>query len=150
MCNYCGCRAFPLIRRLTDEHEAIADTASELRHAIVAGRHDAATRLLDELIGLLIPHTTTEERGLFAELRYDPVFAEEVDNLCREHADIHGVLMTVDRAVPDWSAVIAAIRRLYRHIDNEEHGLFPAAVIALPIPIWDRITDDAEPGAFAR
>jgi hemerythrin-like domain-containing protein len=124
--------------------------AGELRNAIVAGLQDEAMKLLDELIGLLIPHTTTEEQGLFAELRFDPVLAEEVDNLCREHADIHGVLMAVDRAVPDWSAVIAAIQRLNRHIDNEEHGLFPAAVIALPISAWDRITDEAEPGALVR
>jgi Hemerythrin HHE cation binding domain len=145
VCNYCGCRAFPLIGRLTDEHEAIADAAGELRTAIVARRHDEAIRLLDQVIGLLIPHTTTEEQGLFAELRFDPVLAEEVDKLCREHADIHGVLAAVDRTVPDWSAVLAAIDRLYRHIDNEEHGLFPAAVIALPIAAWDRITPATQP-----
>ena len=48
-----------------------------------------------------------------------------------------------DRSVPDWSAVLAAMHRLYRHIDNEEYGLFPAAVIALPIEAWDRVTDEA-------
>jgi hemerythrin-like domain-containing protein len=148
MCNYCGCRAFPLIGRLTEEHDAIADIAGELHSAIKAGRHDEATQLLDELIGLLIPHTSTEEQGLFAELRFDSVLAEEVDKLCREHADIHGVLMAADRTVPDWSAVLAAIPRLYRHIDNEEYGLFPAAVIALPMPAWDRITDEVETGAL--
>ncbi|HET8681884.1 MAG TPA: hypothetical protein VFM54_08430 [Micromonosporaceae bacterium] len=35
---------------------------------------------------------------------------------------------------------LTALDRLHRHIDNEEHGLFPAAVVALPIPAWDRIT----------
>jgi hypothetical protein len=35
--------------------------------------------------------------------------------------------------------VRAALQRLSRHIDNEEHGLFPAVVIALPIPAWDRL-----------
>jgi hypothetical protein len=49
-------------------------------------------------------------------------------------------LGAVDRAAPDWPTVLAALERLHRHIDNEEHGLFPAAVIALPIPAWDRIT----------
>lgn len=36
--------------------------------------------------------------------------------------------------------MLAALDRPHRHIDNEEHRLFPAAVIALPIPAWDRIT----------
>lgn len=93
--------------------------------------------LLDELLTLLRPHTATEESGLFAELRAEGSLTEAVDQLCAEHDDIHGVL---GREAPDWSAVLAALERLHRHIDNEEHGLFPAAVIALPFPAWDRLT----------
>ena len=48
--------------------------------------------------------------------------------------------MSCWRAAPDWPVVLAALERLHRHIDNEEHGLFPAAVIALPIDAWDRVT----------
>jgi hypothetical protein len=67
---------------------------------------------------------------LFSELRAEGSLAEAVAKLCAEHDDIHGVLGGIDRAAPDWPA---ALDRLRRHIDNEEHGLFPAAVIALPI-----------------
>ena len=140
MCSYCGCRAFPLVARLTAEHFEIAETAGSLRRAIRAGEQVAAVELVRELVGLLVPHTTTEERGLFAELRAEGSLAEEVDRLCAEHADIHGVLGHVDVQAPDWPTVLAALDRLFRHIDNEEHGLFPAAVIALPFPAWDRIT----------
>ncbi|MFU8872772.1 hemerythrin domain-containing protein [Micromonospora sp. SL4-19] len=139
MCNYCGCRDFPLIGRLSAEHEAIANAAGRLRTAIDSG-DPAALAALDELVGLLLPHTATEEDGLFAELRAEGSLAEAVTRLCAEHQDIHGVLGSLDRVVPDWPAVLAALERLHRHIDNEEHGLFPAAVIALPIPAWDRIT----------
>ncbi|MFD2768002.1 hemerythrin domain-containing protein [Micromonospora eburnea] len=139
MCNYCGCRDFPLIGRLSAEHEAIANAAGRLRAAIGTGA-PAALTALDELLALLMPHTTTEEDGLFAELRAEGSLAEAVTRLCAEHQDIHGVLGGVDRLAPDWPAVLAALDRLHRHIDNEEHGLFPAAVIALPIPAWDRIT----------
>ncbi|WP_406045631.1 hemerythrin domain-containing protein [Micromonospora sp. NBC_00898] len=139
MCNYCGCREFPLVGRLTAEHEAIANAAGRLRTAVRAGGADALPAL-DTLVALLIPHTTVEEQGLFAELRAEGSLAEAVEQLCAEHDDIHGVLGGVDRAAPDWPAVLAALDRLHRHIDNEEHGLFPAAVIALPIPVWDRIT----------
>jgi hemerythrin-like domain-containing protein len=140
VCNYCGCRAFPLIDQLTDEHEAIENAAGALRRALRAGSYDKAVGLLDDLVALLLPHTSTEEDGLFAELRAEGSLTEAVDKLCREHVDIHGVLGNIDRADPDWPAVLAALERLHRHIDNEEHGLFPAAVIALPIPAWDRIT----------
>jgi hemerythrin-like domain-containing protein len=140
MCNYCGCRDFPLVALLTEQHDAIEEKAGQLRRAIRDGREEDASRLLEALVSLLIPHTATEERGLFAELRAEGSLAEAVERLCDEHRDIHGVLRAVDRAAPDWPAVLAALERLHRHIDNEEHGLFPAAVIALPIPNWDRIT----------
>ncbi|MFD6663667.1 hemerythrin domain-containing protein [Micromonospora chalcea] len=139
MCNYCGCREFPLIGRLSAEHEAIANAAGLLRGAVRAAGPDALVAL-DALLALLMPHTSTEEDGLFVELRAEGSLAGAVAKLCAEHDDIHGVLGGVDRAAPDWPAVLAALDRLHRHIDNEEHGLFPAAVIALPIPAWDRIT----------
>nr|WP_030498893.1 hemerythrin domain-containing protein [Micromonospora purpureochromogenes] len=145
MCNYCGCREFPLIGQLSAEHEAIANAAGRLRGAVRAGGPDALVAL-DALLALLMPHTATEEDGLFVELRAEGSLAGAVAKLCAEHDDIHGVLGGVDRADPDWPAVLAALDRLHRHIDNEEHGLFPAAVIALPIPAWDRITP-AEPAA---
>ncbi|GIJ31580.1 MULTISPECIES: hemerythrin domain-containing protein [Micromonospora] len=139
MCNYCGCREFPLIGQLSAEHEAIANAAGRLRTAITSGGTDAVA-LLDELLALLMPHTDIEERGLFVELRAEGSLTEAVDRLCDEHDDIHGVLGALDRKAPDWPTVLAALDRLRRHIDNEEHGLFPAAVIALPIPAWDRVT----------
>ncbi|MFI7577745.1 hemerythrin domain-containing protein [Micromonospora sp. NPDC049497] len=139
MCNYCGCRGFPLIGRLSAEHETISNAAGRLRTAVHDGADDALVAL-DDLLALLMPHTATEEGGLFAELRAEGSMAEAVDQLCAEHDDIHGVLGAVDRTAPDWPPVLAALDRLHRHIDNEEHGLFPAAVITLPIPAWDRIT----------
>lgn len=139
MCNYCGCRDFPLISRLTIEHEEIANAAGRLRSAIERDHGDQMTEL-DTLLGLLTPHTAREEIGLFVEIRAEGSLTEAVDQLCDEHDDIHGVLESIDRTAPDWPAVLAALGRLHRHIDNEEHGLFPAAVIALPIEAWDRIT----------
>lgn len=139
MCNYCGCRDFPLIARLSTEHEAIANAAGRLRRAITGGQDDPVAAL-DDLLGLLMPHTGAEEAGLFVEVRAEGSLTEAVDKLCAEHDDIHGVLAAVDRTAPDWPAVLAVLDRLHRHIDNEEHGLFPAAVIALPMDAWDRMT----------
>ncbi|MFG1945829.1 hemerythrin domain-containing protein [Nonomuraea sp. NPDC048826] len=140
MCNYCGCRDFPLIGRLSEEHAEIGEVARTLRRAVDQAAYDEARELLDELLALLLPHTAEEERGLFAELREEGSLEEEVDRLCGEHAEIHGVLAAVDRENPDWNRVLGAVSRLHLHIDKEEHGLFPAAVIVLPIPAWERIT----------
>ncbi|MFI7707567.1 hemerythrin domain-containing protein [Nonomuraea sp. NPDC049480] len=148
MCNYCGCREFPLIGRLSQEHWDIAECAGALRRAIGEARHDDATALLDELIARLIPHTAIEQNGLFAELRADGSLADEVERLCAEHADIHGVLGATDTAAPDWPAVLKALDRLHQHIDHEEHGLFPAAVIMLPLAAWDRITPEQSPAVL--
>lgn len=139
--NYCGCREFPLIGQRTGEHEAIADAAGRLTRAVRHGGADPAA-CLDALLALLGPHTAAEEGGLFVELRAEGSLAGAVDTLCAEHVDIHGVLGAVDRANPDWPDVLTALDRLHRHIDNEEHGLFPAAVIALPMDAWDRVTPD--------
>lgn len=143
MCNYCGCRDFPVIAQLSTEHEDIANATGRLRTAITQGHHDECFPALDILLDLLMPHTTGEENGLFVELRDEGSLTEAVEKLCAEHDDIHGVLGSVDRSAPDWDGVLAALDRLVRHIDNEEHGLFPAAVIALPIAAWDRITPAA-------
>jgi len=140
MCNYCGCRDFPLIGRLSEEHLRIGELSVELRRAIRAARYDEAARLLDALLAELLPHTAAEERGLFAELRAEGSLADEVERLCGEHAGIHDVLTGIDPASPDWPRVLGALELLHRHIDKEEHGLFPAAVIMLPLPAWDRIT----------
>ncbi|MEV0589845.1 hemerythrin domain-containing protein [Nonomuraea cavernae] len=142
MCNYCGCRDFPLIGRLSEEHVRISELAGALRRAIRATRYDEALPLLDPLLAELLPHTADEERGLFAELRAEGSLADEVERLCGEHTDIHGVLTGIDRASPDWPRVLGALELLQRHIDKEEHGLFPAAVIMLPIPAWERITTE--------
>ncbi|TDC69380.1 hemerythrin domain-containing protein [Actinomadura sp. GC306] len=140
MCNYCGCRDFPLIGRLSREHVEIEEAAGELRRAIGQGRYGDAVPLLDELLGLLTPHTGTEESGLFAELRAEGSLAAEVARLCAEHEEIHGVLGAVDRRDPDWDAVLGALGKLREHIDHEEHGLFPASIVMLGMDAWDRIT----------
>jgi hemerythrin-like domain-containing protein len=139
VCNYCGCREFPLIARFTTDHELIAEAGDRLRRAITTGGSDPVVAL-DALLDLLLPHTAAEEHGLFAELRAEGSLIELVDTLCAEHDDIHGVLRAVDRSTADWKPVLAAVERLREHIDHEEYGLFPAAVIALPFDAWDRVT----------
>jgi hemerythrin-like domain-containing protein len=140
MCNYCGCRDFPVIARFSAEHVEIEETAGLLRRAVTAGDHATARRLLTQLAGMLAPHVAREEAGLFAELADDATMRDMCAELCAEHQDLDAVLCPPSGEEPDWPAVLTALERLRHHIDKEEHGVFPAAVVLLPMPAWDRIT----------
>ena len=141
MCSYCGCRANTVIARYSAEHDEIVNAMGVLRRAANAGDHDSARIAARDLAGLLDPHTASEERSLFAELRRDAEFAAHVDGLCAEHREIDGVLARV--AEGDFEVVGALEDILRRHIDKEENGLFPAAVIALDGPAWERVVSTA-------
>lgn len=137
MCSYCGCRSITVIADLTRDHELVVDVLGEVARA--ADRGDAASMSTHacELAALLAPHTRAEERGLFAELRHEPELADHLDSLVREHHEIDAL---VERAVAGDVTAAAPLRRLLRrHIDKEENGVFPAAVIALDGPRWDAV-----------
>jgi|SRR5690606_4288571 len=140
MCEHCGCRQFPVVGRLSEDHLRIHELSGRLRRAIRAGDDGAARGWLTELTDLLVPHVATEESGLFAELRDDETAREFVERLCDDHDDLAAALRPPDRERPDWKAVLAGLDRLQDHIDKEEYGVFPAAVILLSMPAWERIT----------
>lgn len=141
MCSYCGCRANTVIARYSGEHDDIINEMGVLRRAAQAGDRSEVELVAGRLAALLHPHTTSEERSLFAELRLDAEFAEHVDGLCAEHREIDSVLARVGSG--DLAAAGALEGLLRRHIDKEENGLFPAAVIALDGPAWERVVSRA-------
>jgi hemerythrin-like domain-containing protein len=141
VCSYCGCRANTVIARYSEEHDEIVNAMGVLRRSASAGDGDGARVAAGDLAGLLDPHTASEERSLFAELRRDAEFTAHVDGLCAEHREIDGVLARVSGG--DLAAVGVLEGILRRHIDKEENGLFPAAVIALDGPAWERVVGTA-------
>lgn len=141
MCSYCGCRANTVIGRYSAEHDQIINAMGILRRAAATGGHDATTDAASSLTDLLEPHTASEERSLFAELRLDPEFTEHVDVLCGEHREIDRQTALVASGALDAAPALENLLR--RHIDKEENGLFPAAVISLDGPSWERVVDRA-------
>lgn len=139
MCSYCGCRANTVIARYSAEHDEIINAMGVLRRAASAGDRDGAAA--SHLAGLLYPHTASEERSLFAELRQDAEFTEHVAGLCAEHREIDAALARVIEGDLAAAGMLEDILR--RHIDKEENGLFPAAVIALDGPAWERVVSAA-------
>lgn len=142
MCSYCGCRTNTEIARYTREHEVILDTMGELRRASAA----ADTARMQEIVAILAsqlePHTLREERSLFAEMRKEEEFREHIDGLCAEHTSLDALVARI--ATGEHAAVEVLYEALWRHIDKEENGLFPAAIIAIDGPTWERIVALAE------
>ena len=137
MCTYCGCRAITVIADLTRDHDDVTDLLGDVVRAAERRDAGAASRHATELAALMAPHTRAEEIGLFAELRREPELADHLDSLVEEHSEIDAL---VDRVVRrDLSAASPLQHLLRRHIDKEENGVFPAAVIALDGPRWDAV-----------
>ena len=142
MCSYCGCRANTVIARLSKEHEDITNAMGDLRRAAVAGSDEVVGNLAHVLAALLDPHTVIEEQCLFAELRKEEEFVAPVDGHCGEHRSIDELIAAV--AAGDRTAVPVLDEALWRHIDKEENGLFPAAIIAMDGYAWECVVNGIE------
>ena len=73
--------------RLGLTRDEIVNAMGILRRTASAGDRDGARVAVGDLAGLLEPHTSSEERSLFAELRRDAEFTAHVDGLCAEHRE---------------------------------------------------------------
>jgi hemerythrin-like domain-containing protein len=130
MCDHCGCRAYPPIRELTDEHETILELAQGLADA--TRRHRTIdTEARDRLVALLERHVAKEETGLYpllvAEMDED---ADAFDHLEAEHDEL---FEAIEAAAFDHLALYA----LQRHIEEEEEVLFSAALFHFDGDTWD-------------
>ena len=142
MCSYCGCReSLAIIARYSEEHDEIVNALGFVRRAIESNDEVERRQRVAALRGLLDPHTASEERSMFAELRRDPEFTDVVDALCAEHEELGLRLARVEAG--DLAVFAELEHMLIRHIDKEENGLFPAAIMALDGEAWDRATASA-------
>ncbi len=146
MCNYCGCRDTPAIAALTADHEQLLELRGQLKSAVHASSPLRAARSLRELCAVLARHDAAEEAGLYPMLALVDGYSAAVEKMYDEHDDVDLVLSAartvLDRDGPsavDWAAVCRALDALGRHIDAEEHGLFPAAAVSLDAAAWQRI-----------
>jgi hypothetical protein len=65
MCEYCGCRGVAPIAELMDEHAALVDRASHVRHDLATGDRTSAVARLGVLVADLERHVGREELGIF-------------------------------------------------------------------------------------
>lgn len=134
MCSYCGCDSIEVIGRFMTEHEQTINATGDLRRAVSSGDADALDAARTAVAGLLWPHTTAEEVGLFQVMARDEVYAEHIAALCAEHEHLDALL--TDVTLGDTDAMARFEDMLREHIHKEDNGLFPAAAIALDGSQW--------------
>jgi hypothetical protein len=90
---------------------------------------------------LLVPHTRTEEQGLFPQMAAE--FGEQLQQLEDEHADIEQVVSAmIEGTVAEscWTAELQRAMSVLRgHIRKEQDGVFPAALTILRAADWARL-----------
>lgn len=141
MCEHCGCRGVEPLANLMDEHNDMLDLSGEIRRCLAVGETSRAADLLAELGRQLVPHVSREEQGVFAALKQKGEFVEEVLELEADHAAFDELLAGLDPSAPDFGdRVQALLGDLALHIDRENLGIFPVAVVTLGTAGWDLVT----------
>ncbi|MGH3330036.1 MAG: hemerythrin domain-containing protein [Nocardioidaceae bacterium] len=138
MCEHCGCRGVEPIAELMDEHLELLDLGGSLRRHLARGDRAAAAATYAELRELLERHVRREERGVFAALKAQGDFEEAVTALEGEHTDFDATLAALDVDSPGFAdAIEAMMADLAEHIDKENLGIFPVAVVTLGASGWE-------------
>jgi hemerythrin-like domain-containing protein len=138
LCEYCGCRQVEPIADLMDEHLALLEIAGDLRRALLESDVVLATAKRTQLVDLLARHTGREEAGVFAALKAQGDYVDEVDALEGEHVSLDRAVANLDLDAPDAVAVLDRLTgELTDHIDKENLGIFPVAVVTLGATGWD-------------
>lgn len=142
VCEYCGCRTVPAVRELMEEHDAIIEDAGAVRAALLSGDRAATVARLEHLASHLDPHVHREEVGIFAALRAQGDWSEEVAALEGEHRDLDGALADLDPADPSFGTrVLAFLELLEEHVERENLGIFPVSVVTLGASGWDTVAE---------
>jgi hemerythrin-like domain-containing protein len=123
-----------------DEHLALLDLGGEVRRHLETGDRRGAWALLARLAHDLGHHVDREERGLFQALKDQGDFGDAVAELESEHADFDELLSDLGLDDGDLEARVAQLLAdLSEHIDKENLGIFPVAVVTLGAAGWDTV-----------
>ncbi|HEU5037266.1 MAG TPA: hemerythrin domain-containing protein [Nocardioides sp.] len=142
MCEHCGCRGIEPIAELMDEHYALLDEAHAVRLAMGAGHRATALAHLERLVEHLDGHVRREEVGVFAALRAQDEFVEEVEQLEKEHRGFDEAIADLDPASPDLERRIAdLLRELDEHVERENLGIFPVTGVTLGARGWEMVEE---------
>ena len=139
MCEHCGCRGVEPLAELMDEHYQLQEEGQAVLRSLRSA--DGATETaLRELASHLDLHVRREESGVFAALRRQGEFVDEVDQLEREHESFEAAITKLDPDGPDFGRrVHDLLRDLDEHVERENLGIFPVSVVTLHASGWELV-----------
>ncbi|HET6626234.1 MAG TPA: hemerythrin domain-containing protein [Nocardioidaceae bacterium] len=141
MCEHCGCRGVEPIADLMDEHLALLELGGAVRRSLADNDRAAAASALAELERQLGSHVRREEAGVFAALKQQGDFVDDVLALEGEHTDFDSALAGLDVENAHFDDVVEhLLEELSEHIDKENLGIFPVAVVTLGATGWDIVS----------
>jgi len=121
-----------------DEHMVLLEIAGDLRRALLEQDAALAVAKRSQLVALLADHVGREEEGVFAALKAQGDYVDEVEQLESEHVSLDESVAILDLDAPD---AVEALDRLTAelsdHIDKENLGIFPVAVVTLGATGWE-------------
>lgn len=140
MCETCGCQGVKPIAELMHEHETLREKFGHVRQRVALGDRTEAARLLGELSAELRAHGLKEERGVLTALRDQGEFAQAVADDLAEHRRLDLALTALDPSAPDFALQVGRVLDdLGEHLDREDLGIFPEAVVTLHADGWDTV-----------
>ena len=131
MCDHCGCRSYPAIAELTDEHDTILALAWE----VATGTGEPRLRARAELLELLDRHVDKEERALYPLLvETGDLGTADREVLEAEHGHLRELLAedSFDRQ---------RYYELASHAEEEESELFPMAMFGFDDQDWQKMSE---------
>jgi len=121
-----------------DEHLVLLEIAGDLRRALLERDTALAEAKRSRLVELLAEHVGREEDGVFAALRAQGEYVEEVDALEAEHVSLDESVAMLDLESPHAVEALDRVSaELSDHIDKENLGIFPVAVVTLGATGWE-------------
>jgi hemerythrin-like domain-containing protein len=140
MCEHCGCRGVEPVAELMDEHFALLEVSDEVRRSLAAQDRGEVRRLLERAGRMLARHVSREEAGIFAALEEQGDFVDAVRELEAEHIDFDRQLACLDGSTPDFAAAVhRLLDELAEHVEKENLGFFPVAVVTLGAHGWETV-----------
>ena len=123
-----------------DEHLALLELSGEVRRRLQAGDRSGARSTLARAAALLDQHVRREEAGVFTALKQQGDFVDAVEDLEAEHDSFDAALAALDEDDPDFAdRAEALLAELAEHIDKENLGVFPVAVVTLGAGGWETV-----------
>jgi iron-sulfur cluster repair protein YtfE (RIC family) len=141
VCDHCGCRQGS-IAELMDQHDRISELGADVRILIARDDERTAQARMADLLTILRPHMTWEEKGLFPRITAQGDFADHVADLEAEHEGLFAALDAAGKDPRGWGAAISdVLNELDSHMYRENFGLFPGAIAVLDADDWDAIAE---------